>query len=118
MSTTVMVRLKPEELIRAVSSLTPLELGEFILRFDEWQMARLASVDTQATQIADSYRLPDKDRLRAAELLAKNREEELTKNEEVELDTYISEMERRLERTADQLLTVASHSQPKTRPRI
>lgn len=116
MSTTVAARSKPEKLIRAVSSLTPPELGEFMLRFDEWQIARLSSADTQAAQIADAYRLPAKERLRVAELLVKNREEGLTENEEAELDAYIGEMDQRLEQVADQFLVVASRQQPqKTR---
>jgi hypothetical protein len=117
MSTTVAVRWKPDELIHAVSSLTPPELNEFMLRFDEWQMARLASADAQAAQIAESYRLLAQDRLRVAELLDKNREEGLTKNEEAELDTYIGEMDQRLEKVADQLLGVANRQQQqKARP--
>lgn len=117
MSTTVAVRWKPDELIHAVSSLTPPELNEFMLRFDEWQMARLASADAQAAQISESYRLLAQDRLRVAELLDKNREEGLTKNEEAELDTYIGEMDQRLEKVADQLLGVANRQQQqKARP--
>jgi len=109
MSTTITVNWKPDELIRAVSSLTPPELNEFVLRFDEWQMTRLASADAQAAQIAESYRLPAPERLRVAELLDKNREEGLTKNEETELDTYIRTMDQRLEKVAEQFRAVARH---------
>jgi hypothetical protein len=42
-----------------------------------------------------------------AELLVKNREEGLSAQEEVELDTYMSEMDRRLDKVADKLLAVA-----------
>jgi hypothetical protein len=103
--------LTVENLIDAVSQLTPRELSEFTLRFDELQLARKTSVNEQAAQIADAYRLPDKDRLRVLELLTKNREEGLTRLEEAELDAYMREMDRRLNQVTDELFALAQRRQ-------
>ena len=108
-------KLKPDELARAVAMLPPRELSEFMLHFDEWQLARTVSVDAQPAQIADSYRLPVHDRLRVAELLVKNREQGLSQQEEGELDGYMSEMDRRLDVVADKLLAVAQRRSTPTR---
>ncbi len=116
---TITAKLKPDELVRAVALLPPRELSEFMLHFDEWQLARTVSVDAQPTQIADSYRLPVHDRVRVAELLVKNREQGLSEQEEGELDGYMSEMDRRLDAVADKLLAVAHRrSTPKRRAGI
>lgn len=103
----VTAELTVENLIDAVSQLTPRELSEFTLRFDELQLAQMASVNEQAAEIADAYRLSGGDRLRVLELLTKNREEGLTDREEAELDAYMREMDRRLNRVADELLALA-----------
>ena len=103
----VMAELTVENLIDAVSQLTPRELSEFTLRFDELRLARMASVNEQAAQIAEAYRLPSEDRLRVLELLMKNREEGLTEQEEAELDAYMHEMDRRLDQVADELFALA-----------
>jgi len=102
-----MAELTVENLIDAVSQLTPRELSEFTLRFDELRLARMASVNEQAAQIAEAYRLPSEDRLRVLELLMKNREEGLTEQEEAELDAYMHEMDRRLDQVADELFALA-----------
>jgi hypothetical protein len=103
----VMAELTVENLIDAVSRLTTRELSEFVLRFDELRLAQMASVNEQAAQIADAYRLPGEDRLRVLDLLTKNREEGLTDREEAELDAYMREMDRRLNQVADELLALA-----------
>ena len=103
----VMAELTVENLIDAVSQLTPRELSEFTLRFDELRLARMASVNEQAAQIAEAYRLPSEDRLRVLELLMKNREEGLTEQEEAELDAYMHEMDRRLDQVASELFALA-----------
>jgi hypothetical protein len=103
----VMAELTVENLIDAVSRLTTRELSEFVLRFDELRLAQMASVNEQAAQIADAYRLPGEDRLRVLDLLTKNREEGLTDREEAELDAYMREMDRRLNQVADELLVLA-----------
>jgi hypothetical protein len=61
---TITAKLNPEELMRAVTLLTPRELSEFMLHFDEWQLARTVSADAPAAQIADAYRLATPDRAR------------------------------------------------------
>ncbi len=101
---TVMTELTTEDLINAVSQLTSAELSEFMLRFDELRLAQGGSVNQQAAQIAAAHRLPTRDRLRVIELLTKNREEGLIEQEEAELDAYMSEMDRRLDQVADELL--------------
>jgi hypothetical protein len=101
-SISVPAELTVENLIDAVSRLTTRELSEFVLRFDELRLAQMISVNEQAAQIADAYRLPGEDRLRVLELLTKNREEGLTDQEEVKLDAYMREMDRRLNQVADE----------------
>ena len=113
---TITTQLKPDELVRAVALLPPRELSEFMLHFDEWQLARTVSGDAQPVQIADAYRLPVHDRVRVAELLVKNREQGLSEQEEHEIDGYMSEMDRRLDAVADKFQAVARRrSIPKRR---
>lgn len=108
---TVTTKSKPERLIRAIARLSSRELSEFMLRFDDLQLTRLFPVDRQAVRIADAHRLPAGDRVRVADLLAKNREEGLTDDEEAELDAYMIEMEQRLNRVADELLSIGRRRQ-------
>jgi hypothetical protein len=110
-------RSRPERLIRAVARLTPTELSEFVLRFDDLQSARQGPLDRQAATIADIQRLPANDRARVAELLTRNRETGLSAQEEGELDSYMSEMDRRLSKTTDELLTLAQRRQHASRKR-
>jgi CRISPR/Cas system CMR subunit Cmr4 (Cas7 group RAMP superfamily) len=105
--TTPIVRSRLERLIRAVARLTPKELSEFVLRFDDFQLARLSLPDAQAARIADAHRLPADDRARVADLLTKNREEGLSAQEEAELDAYMNEMDRRLNQVTDDFLALA-----------
>ena len=104
---TVTAKLHPEDLIRAVTLLSPNELSEFVLRFDEWRLTHASAANGRAAQIAEAYRLPVADRQRMAELLAKNREEGLTAEEESELDAYMSELDLRLNTVADELLNLS-----------
>jgi len=108
---TVSTKSEPERLIRAVARLTSDELSEFVLRFDDLQLTRMFPVDAQAARITTAHRLPVADRSRVADLLAKNREEGLSEQEEVELDAYMREMDQRLDRAADELLAIARHRQ-------
>ncbi len=105
--TSTMTRSRPERLIRAVARLTPTELSEFVLRFDDLQLARLSPTDQQAAHIADAHRLPADARARVADLLTKNRETELSAPEEAELDGYMSNMDQRLSQVADELLALS-----------
>ncbi len=100
-------KLRPEDIIRAVTLLTPNELSEFVLRFDEWRLTHAPTVNGRAAQIAEANRLPVADRRRMAELLAKNREEGLIAEEESELDAYMSELDLRLNTVADELLNLS-----------
>ncbi len=110
--TSTMTRSRPERLIRAVARLTPTELSEFVLRFDDLQLARLSPTGQQAALVADAHRLPADDRARVADLLTKNREIGLSAPEEAELDSYMSEMDQRLSQVADELLTLSQQRQP------
>jgi hypothetical protein len=103
----VKAELTVKNLLDGVSQLTPRELSEFMLRFDELRLAQMLSVNEQAAQIADAYHLPGEDRLRVLDLLTKNREEGLTDQEEAELDAYMREMDRQLNQVADELLALA-----------
>lgn len=103
----ITAELTVENLIDAISQLTSDELSEFILRFNELQLAQVTPVDEQAAQIANAYRLSGKDHLRVVELLTKNREEGLTEQEETELDIYMRSMERRLDQVADEMFALA-----------
>ena len=100
-------KLRPEDIIRAVTLLTPNELSDFVLRFDEWRLTHAPTVNGRAAQIAVANRLPVADRRRMAELLAKNREEGLIAEEESELDAYMSELDLRLNTVADELLNLS-----------
>jgi len=100
-------RSRSERLIRAVARLTPKELSEFMVRFDDLQLERLAPLDARAARVADAHRLPADDRVRVADLLTKNREERLSATEEAELDAYMSEMDRRLNEATDDLVALA-----------
>jgi len=102
----ITAELTVKDLIDVISQLTSDELSEFTLCFNELQLAQVTSVDQQAVQIADAYRLPAQDRLRVLELLTKNREEGLIDQEETELDTYMRSMERRLEQVTDELFAL------------
>ena len=102
----ITAELTVKDLIDVISQLTSDELSEFTLCFNELQLAQVMSVDEQAVQIADVYRLPAQDRLRVLELLTKNREEGLIDQEETELDTYMRNMERRLEQVTDELFAL------------
>jgi len=104
---TVTARLTTKDLVHAVAQLTPNQLDEFVLRFDELQLARMSRAGHQAAEIADAYRLPIQDRLRVIELLDKNREEGLSASEEAELDAYMSEMDQRLGQVTDGLMALA-----------
>ena len=104
---TAAAKLLPEDLIRAVTLLSPNELSEFVLRFDEWRLTDAPTVNGRAAQIAEANRLPIADRQRLAELLAKNREEGLIAEEESELDAYMSELDLRLNTVADELLNLS-----------
>jgi hypothetical protein len=110
------LRLKPAQIIRAVSRLAPSDLNEFMLRFDEWQLARVASANPQVIRAVQGHRLPTRARARVSDLLTKNREAELTQAEERELDDYIVEMDRRLDRVADELTRLAKrHARARSR---
>jgi len=116
--TPTITRSRPERLIRAVARLTPKELSEFVLRFDDLQLAaRLSPADQQAASIADTYRLPAYDREHVADLLTKNRETGLSVSEEAELDDYMCEMDQRLSQVADELLTLSQQRQRNDRKR-
>lgn len=104
---TTSAKLLPEDLIRAVTLLSPNELSEFVLRFDEWRLTHAPTVNGRAAQIAEAKRLPIADRQRLAELLAKNREEGLIAEEESELDAYMNELDLRLNTVADELLNLS-----------
>jgi len=116
--TPTITRSRPERLIRAVARLTPKELSEFVLRFDDLQLAaHLSPADQQAASIADTHRLPAYDRERVADLLTKNRETGLSVSEEAELDDYMCEMDQRLSQVADELLTLSQQRQRNDRKR-
>ncbi len=100
--------------MRSVVLLTPAELSEFVLRFDEWRYRQLAQADSQAAQIADAHRLPVDQRIRVAELLTKNREEGLTVEEEAELDSYLGEMDQRLVEVAGELTRLTDRAKAST----
>ena len=100
-------KLRPEDIIRAVTLLTPNELSEFVLRFDEWRLTHAPTVNGRAAQIAEANRLPVADRRRMAELLAKTREEGLIAEEVSELDAYMGELDLRLNTVADELLNLS-----------
>ena len=55
---TATAKLRPEEIIRAVTLLSPNELSEFVLRFDEWRLTHAPTVNGRAAQIAEANRLP------------------------------------------------------------
>lgn len=113
--TTASTKLRPEELMRSVVLLTPSELSEFVLRFDEWRLKQPPQADAKAAQIADAYRLPVKQRVRVAELLTKNREKGLTIEEEAELDTYLSDMDQRLVEVSGKLVQLADREHQSTK---
>jgi len=116
--TTASTKLRPEELMRSVVLLTPSELSEFVLRFDEWRLKQPPQADAKAAQIADAHRLPVRHRVRVAELLSKNREKGLTIEEESELDTYLSDLDQRLIDVSSRLIQLAdSESQSAQRAR-
>jgi len=96
-------KIRPDDLMRSVVLLSPAELSEFVLRFDEWRFRQLAQADKEAARIADAHRLPVDQRVRVAELLTKNREEGLTVEEEAELDSYLGDMDQRLVEVAGEL---------------
>lgn len=108
--TATATKIQPDDLMRSVVLLTPAELSEFVLRFDEWRYRQLARADSQAAQIADAHRLPGAQRVRVAELLTKNREEGLTVEEEAELDAYLGDMDQRLVEVAGQLAKLTGHA--------
>jgi hypothetical protein len=112
------IKSRPERLVRAVAQLTPRELSEFMVRFDDLQLARLPSPDAQAARVADAHRLPADERARVADLLTKNREDGLSAQEEAELDAYMSEMDRRLNQVTDDLLALARQRSAGSRPRL
>jgi hypothetical protein len=99
--TATSTKLPPDDLMRSVVLMTPTELSEFVLRFDEWRFRQAVQVDSKAAQIAEAHRLPAAQRVRVAELLTKNREEGLSSAEETELDSYLEEMDRRLVEVSD-----------------
>lgn len=110
--TATSTKLRPDDLVRAVALLTPAELSEFVLRFDEWRFGQAAPMDSKAAQIAEARRLPAIQRVRVADLLTKNREEGLSNAEEAELDSYLEEMDRRLVQVADQLTMLSKRARP------
>lgn len=101
--TATATKARPDDLMRSVVLLTPAELSEFVLRFDEWRFRQLAQADKEAARLADTHRLPIDQRARVAELLTKNREEGLTAEEEVELDGHLGDMDQRLVAVAGEL---------------
>ena len=56
----ITAELTVKDLIDVISQLTSDGLSEFTLYFNELQLAQVKSVDEQAVQIADAYRLPAK----------------------------------------------------------
>lgn len=108
------VEFTVDDLLEAVTQLSPAEMSEFELRLDELWVTRTRFTDLEVTQIADQYRLSLPDRDRVCELLARNRENRLQAEEERELDRYLSEMERRLEAVADEIM--AQEHQPASGP--
>jgi tetrahydromethanopterin S-methyltransferase subunit G len=105
------VELTVDDLIRAVAQLSPDELSDFELRLEEMRIARSHFVDAEIAQIADAYRLPAQARSRVRELLQRNRTTGLAPAEEQELDSYLAEMDERLEAAAEEMLALAGQRQ-------
>ena len=108
--TATATKVRPDDLMRSVVLLTPAELSEFVLRFDEWRFRQLTQADKEAARIADAHRLPVDQRVRVAELLTKNREEGLTVEEETELDGYLGDLDQRLVEVASELTRLTGRS--------
>ena len=101
------LELTVEDLVDAVLQLSPRELGEFELRLEEMRLARTRFNDPEMVRIAGAYRLPELDRDRLRDLLTRNHQGTLAADEESELDHYISEIDRRFETVADEILSLA-----------
>ena len=107
----LVTELTVDDLLAVVAKLDDDELAEFEIRFEQLWISRSEAVDREAVEIAVAHRLSPHQQVHLRSLLEKNREEGLATNEEVELDSYIAEIDRALETTADELLKLAERRQ-------
>ena len=107
----LVTELTVDDLLTVVAKLDDDELAEFEIRFKQLWLSRSEILDREAAEIAFAHRLSPHQQVRLRALLEKNREESLAANEEVQLDTYIAEIDRALETTAEELLKLAEQRQ-------
>jgi hypothetical protein len=91
-----------EALLDAVAKLSPKEQAEFERGFRSMRQQR-RSLKERVAQRAKSYQLSPEQQKRLSELLKKNKEGEITFEEEKELDALIEELDRRKLRLADEI---------------
>jgi len=107
----LVAKLTMDDLLLIISALNDDELAEFEIRFEQLWLSRSSSLDKEAAQLATARRLSPRQQVRLQALLEKNREESLTKAEEIELDAYLTDIDQALEQTAADLLELAKQRQ-------
>ena len=109
----VVAELTVDDLVNAVAKLDELDLAEFEVRFEQLWLTHKPPADEEAAQIAAKRRLTPRRQACLRTLLEKNREEGLTEAETQELDTFMAEMDKALEETADEFLKLAESRRQK-----
>ncbi len=107
----LVAELTIEDLAGAVAKLNKAQLAKFTVYLRELRQFRSTAVDKESARIAARRRFPASQRHRLHTLLQKNREVGLTAFETVEIDEYIATFDQALEKTADDLLTLAKQRQ-------